>query len=44
MIYDTIQEYDIKGDSILEIGKMTEAKGGHFVSVVKYNDIFQWCK
>ena len=44
MMYDTIQEYDIKGDSFLEIGRMTQKRTSHAISVVKYSDFSKWCK
>ena len=36
--YDSILEYDITGDEFREVGKMTEARTTHAISVVQYED------
>merc|ERR1712110_738244 len=41
---DTILEYDITGDSYTQIGTMTQARGEHAISVVKYQDFSEWCQ
>ena len=39
---DTILEYDFRGDTIREIGKMMEKKSNHALSVVQTADFSQW--
>ena len=41
---DTIVEYDMEQDTMLEIGHMRDARASHAVSVVQYSDFSQWCQ
>ena len=41
---DTILEYDITGDSYTQIGTMTQARFGHAISMVKFEDFSEWCQ
>ena len=39
-----ILEYDFTADSFTQIGTMNQAKGDHAISVVQYEDFYQWCQ
>ena len=41
---DEILEYNPEDDTITTVGHMTEARGGHAVSVVQAEDYLQWCQ
>ena len=43
-ILDTILEYDMEQDTILEIGHMRDARDLHAVNVVQYSDFSEWCQ
>ena len=39
-----ILENDFTADSFTQIGTMNQAKGDHAISVVQYEDFYQWCQ
>ena len=41
--YDDILEYEPEEDSILLVGRMTQARVYHAVSVVEAQDYVPWC-
>ena len=41
---DGVLEYNPEEDSMLPVGKMTESRFWHAVSVVKAEDYLQWCQ
>ena len=41
---DTILEYDMEQDTILEIGHMRDARSQHALNVVQYSDFSEWCQ
>ena len=42
--YDGILEYDPEEDSMVPVGRMTQARSYHAVSVVQVQDYAQWCQ
>ena len=41
--FNAILEYDVTADSFTEIGTMTQARGYHAISVVRYEDFSKGC-
>ena len=44
IIGDAILEYDVTADAFTQIGTMTQAREGHAVSVVQYQEFSKWCQ
>ena len=40
---DIILEYDTATDSMIPVGRMTQGRSGHALSVVNTEDFSQWC-